>query len=124
MTLTYEECKALKDAGFPQKGNGFIYFNSKSEIYLPLHSSATRDVLALGRENGETTEEVVYVPTLSELIEACEERFESLCKSYTEGQWVANAVTLRNGKTFPYTKGSSPESAVCALYLALQANKK
>ena len=113
MSLTYEECKALKDAGFPQRSLGISnspgcpHYGNDKWIKKQNYCGC-----------------FVHEPTLSELIEECGERFESLCKSYTEGQWVANAVTLRNGKTFPYTKGSSPEQALCALYLALQANKK
>jgi hypothetical protein len=62
-----------------------------------------------------------YVPTLSELIEACGEMFGSLVKSTHFGatMWLAHSRNARPAKT---EGGSTPEEAVARLWLAL--NKK
>ena len=78
----------------------------------------------------------VYVPTLSELIEACGEEFESLTQ-WGDGWHVDSKGILRHdmvdeecpepircesGCCGTHTQGSSPEEAVASLWLAL--NKK
>lgn len=98
--MTYELAKKLKDAGFPQ------------EQHIPYEDYAEGDFL---QQDGE----LVYVPILSELIEAC----TSLdIGDYVEfrltfwknhGEWVAQ-------QNFDfYGKGSTPEEAVANLWLEL-----
>ena len=59
-----------------------------------------------------------YKPRLSELIEACGKRFHSICRNKEQKYWYA----------YPFNNpghvggGSTPESAVARLWLAL--NKK
>ena len=96
--MDYELAKKLEDAGFPQEGAREQHFrdgitlNGKPDIIL----------------------EKVYYPTLSELIDACGEKFASLMKSKTN--WLAM------GKSGINETGKTPFIAVANLYLAL--NKK
>lgn len=100
--ISYELARELKEAGFPQGGRG--------AWALP------PDAL-VGR-----SKDRVYVPDLSELIEACGADFGSLAqngsfKRYTPHQtrWVA----WRSGPDHGVS-GDTPEEAVANLWLALQ----
>ena len=93
--MNYELAKKLKEAGFPQD------FDFAENVGSMLHPD-------------------IHFPTLSELIEACGERFRSLLQhSVREDghKWCAKAGKraggfLKNGKT--------PEEAVAKLWLSLQ----
>jgi hypothetical protein len=96
--MNYELAKELKDAGFPQVG--------ESKQYLPAFTSE------------------VYIPTLSELVEACGDQGFQLEKGRSgwggsEGNW--NASKAVDGKLV-ISSGSTTEEAVARLWLAL--NKK
>lgn len=61
---------------------------------------------------------VLKFPTLSELIEACGEEFESLTQTLHEDakwKWTACTSEIR-------TFGNTPEEAVANLYLSLNKN--
>ncbi len=102
--MGYELAKKLKDSGFPQayptgNGCGFFYKNDDGSNEC-------------------------YAPTLTELIEACGDRFYSLHQDdpisgiYRFGKFYATAkpqIAERFG-------GDTPEEAVANLWLAL--NKK
>lgn len=104
--MDYGLAKQLKDAGFIQKGKGeFI-----NEYGLA----------------GVLTPDVAYSPTLSELIEACGDRFGSVCAYHKKNEddsmkiytWTANCY-------YPLpsiqTKGDTPNEAVAKLWLALNS---
>ena len=86
--MDYTLAKKLKDAGFPME-----YFE----------------------QIGVTAGVIPNFPTLSELIDACGERFESLLKTNTkEGcEWSAR------GYNYPTTGYLSPEEAVANLWLVI-----
>lgn len=92
--MNYALAKELKEAGFPQTGNGeFI------------------DAIGIGPVLGNND---VYVPTLSELIEACGEPITL---------WImSNRTDAQKGGTEIMETGTTPEEAVARLWLAL--NKK
>lgn len=71
--ITYEIAIALKNAGFPQKGNGTVFNFTDSPTANPLDAGL----------------EEVYVPTLSELIEACGEQRFALENSLNTRMWHA-----------------------------------
>lgn len=105
--ITYELVKQLKDAGFMQK--------------IGTHSFDSVRLILEGKELGEPC----YIPTLSELIESCGEKFTSLWKmqegwqaKYMKGiiDNSSNPVVIIRGN------GSTPEEAVARLFLEL--NKK
>jgi len=82
--MDYELCKKLKDAGFPQP--------------IIDKSSADDDFLC-------------YVPTLSELIEACGDRFHGLWRMMDN--WYTKSDIGQE------VKSSTPEEAVALLWLEL-----
>lgn len=96
--MNYNLAKQLKDAGFSQKH----YCDSNDNI---------SDIVDAG--SGETCSN----PTLSELIEACGERFAYLAREH-DGLWRARADGGDSG-TFPPVYGDTPEEAVANLWLAL-----
>ena len=90
--MNYALAKELKDAGFPK--------------------STPRFSDEFGR--GQYTDDVYY-PTLSELIESCGEKFESLRLEMGDGTglfWRAHSSLSR-------ADGKTPEEAVARLWLAL-----
>lgn len=123
--MNYELAKQLKDAGFPQR-SGFHASNAEN-CNCKTKGLATSCHLA-------------YIPTLSELIEACRENFESLCR-VPDGQLVNGETGKSIGvmwRAYPSDtayyeelKGdcqkeccgdylaSTPEEAVAKLWLAL-----
>jgi hypothetical protein len=88
--MDYKLANELKDAGFSQNGDG-DYWGSDIDKTAP------------------------YVPTLSELIEACGARFDCLRLSPNSGKWFA--VGWRDGEVIE--NGSTPEAAVARLWLVL-----
>lgn len=96
--ITYELAKELKDAGFPQ----------------PLLSPTIPTNMALVRP--------VHYPTLSELIEACGQKFSYLKRfdPMDKGKYHWEAYSTLN--TSLIGGGSTPEEALANLWLAL--NKK
>lgn len=103
MPISYELAKKLKDAGFPQHQNwcevGCAHDDTNCLINL-LESKKPP-----------------YVPTLSELIEACGEDFESLIKQ--AGGWVSISSLESYMLKQSFKSVPTPEEAVANLYLAL-----
>lgn len=107
--MTYELAKELKDAGFPQTGKGNFYGGDGSAL-------------------GGTTIDVVYKPTLSELIEACVDfpRHQISLYGRNDDRWEATRVRL-DMTDYPQlasiTKyGVTPEEAVANLWLTLRGS--
>jgi hypothetical protein len=93
LLMIYELAMELKQAGFPQGGKGTWAFPPDAIVVR----SSDR----------------VYVPSLSELIEACGDENFKLCHDI--GGWHAEKID--RGDTQSY---ASPEEAVARLWLALQ----
>lgn len=95
--LSYETCKRLKEAGFPQD---------------------REECAGISIHNCHDSCEDLYCPTLSELIEACD-GFHDLThvKLGENKEWAAVGGTLNLGE------GKTPEEAVAALYLSLHEKK-
>lgn len=102
--LTYTDCLELKEAGFPQEGR-------LEPMFYPT-----------GEGNSCGKFEMIFVPILEELIEACGEGFGSIVNN--TGCWTAIGVkypkALSEYKELQETIGSSPIQAVKNLYCALQ----
>jgi hypothetical protein len=96
--MDYELVKLLKDAGFSQGGNGRWIGPPDKVVWL--------------------SGDLVYVPTLEELIAACRRDIESLTQelSLAGDEWVASTFGGRNSK---YARGKSLTEAVARLWLAL-----
>lgn len=126
--MDYELAKKLKDAGYPQKGYWFYSTNETDEPVL------TTEAYVYGTENlvktadGKNWEKVklCFAPTLSELIEACGNRFFGFfrCTAHSNGGycWKAEAVDSMGNIDDLVQSGETPEEAVANLWLAL--NKK
>lgn len=111
--ITYELAKQLKDAGFSKTKKFPYYFyhiNNEKIIYINNGSN-------LISEN-----QFLYVPTLSELIEACGDKFDSLNNIDTDydkkfGWQAIQSINLLEKKA---ALGNTPEEAVAKLWLVLQ----
>ena len=104
--MNYELALALKNAGFPQEGNGISY-----------------DVLtSAGVYEDNVFRENVYYPTLEELIEACGDKFAELSRgnSQVDAPWTASGFPIKLGNA---GQGKTPLEAVAHLWLALNKTK-
>lgn len=105
--MTYELAKQRKDAGYP------ISLMSKGceNCWRDLHGTCTSDC------------QIVELPTLSELIEACGEHFVAVQRARNGEGGVWRATGNDEPKNYPdwgYSMGgSNPEEAVAKLWLAL-----
>lgn len=122
--IKFELAKQLKDAGFPQEYR-------KTPIAMDWVYDSTGDLIMIHDDNDTgwwlgqdyvvrfnkelLQKEYIKDPTLSELIEACGDKFNRLEKGI--GGWIV--IGADGDKR---TDGSTPEIAVLKLWLAL--NKK
>lgn len=101
--MNYKLAKQLKDAGFKQEGMGVMNDEFDNAI----------DQEAANWEH-------LYYPTLSELIEACGDRFGELSRT---GERVNKWICYDYGCLCDLkSKGKTPEEAVANLWIKL--NKK
>ena len=104
--MEYSLAKKLKDAGFPQKERIFCDMNWPD------------------REGGicmENCPNRIHNPTLSELIEACGDRFINLKIDRTGFELPLRWAVFGE---FTQGNGNTPEEAVANLWLKLNENKK
>lgn len=108
--ISFEVAQELKTAGFVQGGTSF-HFYDKEGICL----ANTYRTGAL---------EDSYIPSLSELIEACNGRVGKIEAPWDgcPNHWVATNHK-KYGNKF-YTKGDTPDEAVARLWLALREDKQ
>lgn len=104
MSIDYTLAKELKEAGYKEPQDGLSYF-SVAELTLA----------------GIPLDENAYIPTLSELIEACGEDFYRLTYRKDDTPPIFNP---EHWSAMPKTsahcgKGKTPEEAVAKLWLAL-----
>ena len=109
--MTYKLAKQLKDAGFSQKEQGRGYFLAKDKL-VELPTGIISGV------------DVAYVPTLSELIEACV-RLKQIGEFHLEtvgDEWCVG-IREANGEHHWLYRGiyKTPEEAVAKLWLALNS---
>ena len=103
--MNYELAKELKDAGFPQDGKEGLYVDFEGKVEFE------------GDPKNPKIEDLFYCPTLSELIEACGDKFIQLEKSLN--WWAIGEDEPLEPQQY---EGNTPEEAVARLWLAL--NKK
>lgn len=96
--MNNELAKKLKDAGFPI---------GKSNNFYTLPSNNSRN------------DELIYIPTLSELIEACGDRFAELRYWPGSKDWRALSQAPDLKTASEQGNGKFPDEAVAYLYLAL-----
>lgn len=115
--ITYELAKELKEAGLGQCGDGWIVNPEEKDVFVK--SNGEKNSYYFGDDSLN-----VYIPTLTELIEACGDRFGVLSRppnvetamAWGGQQWRAGSMDFQSAF------GSTPEEAVARLWLAL--NKK
>ena len=117
--MNYELCKKLKDAGFPQ--------NKPSKRCDRDVRSWFIDDSKFCEDGGYMTRGGIkraYVPTLSELIEACGEEFMLTNEGGVWEAWQgaeSNVVRMGEAGAKHRCEGSSPEEAVANLWLAIKS---
>jgi len=99
--LSYELCKALKSAGFPQP-------HRLNREYYTFGGS-----LVGGWQIEKVEDGFLLIPILGDLIEMCGDKFTSLHRNPNTGTWSAIAFTA------PQLEGITPEEAVANLWLSL-----
>lgn len=116
--LNYELAKKLKDAGFPQIGNQYSYYGYGSVGGVGAPYMNLFQIRLFQESNPDIKLDLVRIPTLEELIEACGEGVFAL-KRHTLG-WnagISDGVDYKNsnvGKVYP-----TAIEAVANLYLVL-----
>jgi len=108
--MNYELARKLKEAGFA--------YDKDLDIRGEQASPSGKGSWLYGSK-GVPSDEMVYVPTLSELIEACGDRFHSLHQMNDGSKiwWNAHGIENQFGKTS--RSGDTPDVAVANLWLAL-----
>jgi len=132
--MNYELCKKLKDAGFIQEptidlGSQMPFYG---DFYYPVSTkhSHTRVAFLDEREIKEWIEkedmkELIKIPTLEELIEACGEEFKMLYWDSNVNEWCASSgdfMTLQSDTKVTNGCDQTPLVAVANLWLSI--NKK
>lgn len=114
--MTYELAKKLKEAGFIQRKWKY------SEHYIPDKNSLGEQMIILYENYEGSGDDLVYIPPLSELIEACGsgKGNQSLTEE-EEGKWLAEKYHEVE-KAPEQSYGLTPTEAVSNLWLEL--NKK
>lgn len=143
--MNYDLCKKLKEAGFPQKFKPpfNFYFPNKEENKdrnkIQLHCSGQSidgGCYGLGvddegkietwyleeKYDGKPVKILIKEPTLSELIEACGDRFWRLIKTETKKEWWI--VECKNCAYLIAVGGKTPQEAVANLWLELNKKNK
>lgn len=102
--ISYEKAVELKEAGFKQGGLGMWWDKT-------VKTFTTKDIYS-----------DLYQPTLSELIEACGDRFYGIMRGPFKKYWEAGEYWGYEEFCGTVSQGTTPEEAVANLYLEL--NKK
>ena len=105
--MQYELAKKLKDAGFPQAD--------------PNRALNVGTFQYVGDNSDKET--LCYIPTLSELIEACGHYFYQLTKE-DDGSWTCASINGYPKSGFGVTNSPTPEEAVANLWMALTDKKQ
>lgn len=125
--LSYELCKKLKDAGFPQKGTVELKHSCP-------HWAVKSDMFPDGDFSRSCDCWKPYEPTLSELIEACKEdqiviwkwigeKDGEKCKEWYAGLYNFGSPRYIDDYPEPKAEGDTPEEAVAFLFISLNAKK-
>lgn len=108
--MNYELAKKLKGCGFPQAKGGFYYWNREL--------MEACDMRPFYDER--TVTHTIKIPTLSELIEACGDKFHGIYVA--GGDWKAHGFNSSNEFDDVWAYGPTADEAVANLWLEL--NKK
>lgn len=122
--IDYKLAKQLKEAGFPQGMGDYLVKNKDEKKHRSFRITEERgyeNLLAVGYD-------LIFIPTLSELIEACGDRFFQLFRwdndKELQGKWGAVGQLPYYDSNTADTEvfrvdEKTPETAVAKLYLKL-----
>ncbi len=117
--MDYTLAKELKDAGFPQKGG---WEDPKQHEYWSTYdggaSKKKPEIITSDEANFGFMEDLFYIPTLEELIEACGDEFYSVVYA-TDNDWRAFSETDQ-WNTTATAGGKTQSEAVARLWLSLK----
>ena len=120
--MTYELCEKLKEVGFPQN---FRYGYNRDVFYRGIRTPF-RAIQEAKYEDGmliEYMRECVIIPSLSELILACGEKFECLYRIVNQDlsikYWKCHAFGFSD-----IPSGADPEIAVANLFIKINEKEK
>lgn len=118
--MNYELANELKKSGFPQKGDSLY-------AYIPIEVGFGMAGTLNGESDWRDNIGKVYIPTLSELMEACGSRIHAMFRivhtreAKSGKRWK---ITGKNTKTTQFiVYGSTAEEGVANLWLALNEKK-
>lgn len=113
--MNYELCRKLKEAGFPQTGLKYTWYYSTKPMGIFNSGEEYLDV--------KNHPDRIVCPTLSELIEACGDKFEQVrrCPGVDTHIWWAYETWKKEGVACG--EGDTPEEAVANLWLELNSKK-
>ena len=119
--MNYELAKELKDAGFLQRKWRYAMH------YIPEKNSNGEQMIVAYQDYEGSGNDLVYIPTTSELIEACGSIILWRCEERYGNHWhakVAERDDMRECKivdatTFAEISGDTPGESVARLWLKL-----
>ena len=121
--MTYELASKLKNAGFPQEVEyGSVVFSDGTKIDYNICDSDDMDKTTggynpkLNKESTTALPNITVSPTLSELIEACGDRFDCLRK--VDNIWQCGEISMFEVWA-TISEGSNPKEAVAKLWLEI-----
>ena len=112
--MNYKLAKQLKEAGFRVLSPVFPQVADK-QGYTDTGDEILRDYYDYHKESWNYEGEHYFIPTLSELIEACGNGFKHLHRGVGEKEWSAR------GEIETISYGKTPEEAVARLYIKLNS---
>jgi hypothetical protein len=130
--ITYETALKLKNLGFPQTGNGLLMVSNEGAKFENIRFNPG-EIISLDENNP-----IVYLPSLSELIEAFDSRYKRIPGLINDAQFVLRKTFVGGKKGYMAALdgdfesyelerkyvfySTSPEEAVANLWLEI--NKK
>ena len=125
--MNYELAKKLKDAGFPQGASKMAHFPELCGLETKQSWHGDKPYRFHDWDESLKCCEFISTPTLSELISACGDEFDTL--HHNGVIWQAGIGDGEDGGSFvadyvPMGESSTPEEAVANLWLALNEKKQ
>ena|SRR3990167_7956732 len=140
--IIYELALKLKNAGFPQEPKidisgidgeffgGFYYITTQEHQEVAPNFLDQREFAEYQKFEKQERHDLIKIPTLSELIEACGnyamthgEGMEAYCITLEGGQIEKNRGWVTQIADESYSEGETPEESVANLWLALNEKK-
>ena len=114
--MNYESAKTLKDAGFPQAGESWACWHNGEDKHIDLYGTPCVEG---GGIVDVSKMDIVFIPTLNDLIVACGSGFTALINSYDD-MWDAGELAVEDAFHDGFGRGKTPLEAVINLYINLK----